>query len=72
MCITNCIHVALQSELLDEYTADPAAIEQLFTSLSFLFKFLQKQLVQNLPSFVPQFHRLLSHRKDYIRYDLAL
>ena len=55
----------LVQRLLDP--ADPALLEAVFTTMSYLFKFLQRQLVEDIEKVVDWYRALVGHWKDYVR-----
>jgi U3 small nucleolar RNA-associated protein 20 len=55
-------------ELISNYLTDSTSLELIFTSIMFLFKFLLKQLVQDIEYIYHNFYKqILQHRKVYIR-----
>jgi len=57
-------------DLLDTYGVreqDTDLLEDIFTTLCYFFKFLQKQIVPDMKNVFALYAELLHHRKDYIK-----
>ncbi|KAL8599182.1 hypothetical protein ACOMHN_007898 [Nucella lapillus] len=53
--------------VLNASAKDPDAIEKIFTTMAYLYKFLRKYLIKNIYTVYGYFSSLLTHGKEYIR-----